>query len=65
MQFLISEQVALKNHIHARAESILKEAEALENINQNKIISNVMHETLQSIDQAYQNNKAKIEADIF
>ena len=29
IQFLISEQVALKNHLHARAEHILKEAESL------------------------------------
>jgi hypothetical protein len=57
IQFLISEQIALKNHLHARAENILKEAEILESINQNKIISNVMSETLQSIDSAYKNNK--------
>lgn len=37
----------------------------MEAINQNKIISNVMQETLQSIDVAYKNNKAKIEADMF
>jgi hypothetical protein len=43
----------------------LKEAETLESINQGKIISNVMKETLQSIDVAYQNNKQKIEKDIF
>jgi hypothetical protein len=43
----------------------LKEAETLESINQGKIISNVMQETLQSIDVAYQNNKQKIEADMF
>jgi len=54
---LISEQVALKNHLQARAEHILKEAETLESINQTKIISNVMAETLQSIDNAYKNNK--------
>lgn len=65
LNFLISEQVALKNHVHNRAENILKEAEILENINQNKIISSVMEETLKSIDVAYQNNKEKIEADIF
>ena len=65
MQFLISEQVALKNHLYSRAEYILKEAETIENINQNKIISNVMEETLKSIDVAYQNNKAEIEANMF
>jgi len=62
---LISEQLALKNHLHSRAENILKEAESLEAINQNKIISNVMQEVLQSIDLAYKNNKQKIEQDIF
>lgn len=65
IKFLISEQLALKNHLHSRAENILKEAEALEAINQNKIISTVMQETLQSIDVAYKNNKAQIEAGIF
>lgn len=65
LNFLISEQLALKNHLHARAESILREAETLEAINQNKIINSVMQETLQSIDIAYKENKAKIEADIF
>lgn len=44
---------------------MLKEAEVLENINQNKIISNVMQETMQSIDSAYKNNKAQIDAAIF
>lgn len=60
LNFLISEQVALKNHLHARAEYILKEAESLESINQNKIISSVMQETLKSIDVAYHDNKAQI-----
>ena len=65
MQFLISEQLALKNHVHSRAENILREAETLEAINQNKIIASVLQETLQSIDVAYKENKEKIEADIF
>jgi hypothetical protein len=65
LNFLISEQVALKNHIHARAESLLKEAESIESINKGRIITNVMKETLQSIDLAYKNNKAKIEAAMF
>lgn len=65
MQFLISEQIALKNHIHSRAETILKEAQALESFNENKIISSVMTEVLQSIDVAYKNNKEKIDAGIF
>jgi hypothetical protein len=55
----------LKNHIHARAEAILKEAESIESVNKGRIISSVMQETLQSIDLAYKNNKEKIEAAIF
>lgn len=43
----------------------MKETEAIESINQNKIINNVMQETLSSIDQAYKNNKAKIESEMF
>lgn len=39
---MINEQVALKNHIHERAESILKQAESIELNNQNKIISDVV-----------------------
>ena len=62
---MISEQVALKNHLHSRAEFILKEAESIENVNQNKIISSVMDETLASIDVAYKNNKEQIEAAMF
>ena len=65
MQFLIAEQVALKNHLYNRADSILKEAEAIENHNQTKIINNVMEETLRSIDIAYQSNKEEIEARMF
>lgn len=65
MQFLIAEQVALKNHLYNRADAILKEAEAIENHNQTKIINNVMEETLRSIDIAYQNNKEEIEARMF
>jgi hypothetical protein len=58
---MINEQVALKNHIYERAEAILKQAEEVERLNQNKIISDVMSQTLKSVDIAYQNNKAKIE----
>lgn len=54
---MIAEQVALKNHLHSRAENILKEAEAIESVNQSKIISSVMEETLASIDVAYKENK--------
>ena len=57
--------MALRNHLHSRAEYILKEAEILENINQNKIISSVMEETLSSIDTAYTNNKEQIDAAMF
>ena len=62
---MINEQVALKNHIHERAESILKQAEAVEQMNQEKIISSVMTETLKSIDLAYENNKQQSEDDMF
>ena len=37
----------------------------MENINQDKIISSVMAETLGSIDAAYQNNKQEIESAMF
>jgi hypothetical protein len=62
---MINEQVSLKNHIHERAEAILKQAEQIEQLNQNKIISDVMSQTLKSVDIAYQNNKDKIEAEFF
>lgn len=55
----------MKNHIHERAESILKQAESIEQNNQNKIISEVMSETLKSVDSAYNNNKEQIEQDFF
>jgi hypothetical protein len=55
----------LKNHIHERAVSILKQAEYIEKINQEKIITSVMSETLKSIDSAYANNKQQIEDEIF
>lgn len=62
---MINEQIALKNHIHERAEAILKQAEELEKHNQNKIISDVMGQTLKSVDIAYQNNKQQIEEAFF
>jgi hypothetical protein len=62
---MINEQISLKNHIHERAEAILKQAEQIEQVNQNKIISDVMSQTLKSVDIAYQNNKEKIEAEFF
>lgn len=60
LNFLISEQVALKNHVHSRAQNILKEAETIENHNLEKIISSVMQQTLASIDTAYNSNKQEI-----
>jgi hypothetical protein len=57
---MINEQVSLRNHIHERAEAILKQAEQIELTNQNKIISDVMSQTLKSVDIAYENNKAQI-----
>lgn len=57
LNFLISEQNAMKNHLHSRAENVLKEAEAYENINQEKIVNGVMAETLNSVDKAYNENK--------
>ena len=62
---MINEQVALKNHIHERAEAILKQAEDIERHNQNKIISDVIGQTLKSVDIAYTNNKAFIEEAFF
>lgn len=63
--FLINEQVAMKNHIHERAAAILKQAEAIEQNNQNKIISEVMSEALKSVDSAYANHKDQIDHDFF
>lgn len=62
---MINEQIALKNHIHERAEAILKQAEEIERTNQNKIISDVMGQTLKSVDIAYQQHKTKIEDAFF
>lgn len=56
LTFMINEQVALKNHLYERAQSILKQAESIEANNQNKIINGVMSETLKSIDLAFENN---------
>ena len=58
---MINEQITLKNHIHERAEAILRQAEQIEQNTQNKIISDVMSQTLKSVDIAYENNKARIE----
>ena len=43
----------------------MKEAEAIEAMNQNKIINEVMSETLASIDKAYAEHKEEIEAGMF
>lgn len=53
LNFLINEQISLKNHLHERANNILRQAEALESMNQNKIINEVMSDTLNSVDKAY------------
>lgn len=58
---MINEQTQLKNHLYDRAQNILKQAEAIENNNQNKIINDVMSETLTAVDKAYSENKAQIE----
>eukprot|EP00178_Gracilaria_changii_P027675 TRINITY_DN9037_c0_g1_i1.p1 TRINITY_DN9037_c0_g1~~TRINITY_DN9037_c0_g1_i1.p1 ORF type:complete len:174 (+),score=15.83 TRINITY_DN9037_c0_g1_i1:393-914(+) len=65
LSFMINEQIALKNHLYERAQNILKQAEAIEANNQNKIINEVMTETLSSIDKAYTENKDQIEAAMF
>lgn len=43
----------------------MKQAEEIERVNQNKIISDVMSQTLKSVDIAYENNRAKIEDAFF
>lgn len=65
LNFLINEQIALKNHLYERAQNILKQAEAIEVNNQNKIINEVMSETLLSVDRAYTENKSQIEKEMF
>lgn len=57
---MINEQISLRNHLYERATNILKEAEAIETMNQNKIINEVMTETLSSIDKAYADHKEEI-----
>lgn len=42
LNFLINEQVSLKNHLYERAQNILRQAETMENMNQTKIINEVM-----------------------
>eukprot|EP00919_Chromeraceae_sp_WS-2016_P002607 GHVR01006371.1.p1 GENE.GHVR01006371.1~~GHVR01006371.1.p1 ORF type:complete len:191 (+),score=4.30 GHVR01006371.1:146-718(+) len=53
LNYLINEQISLKNHISDRTQNILKQAEQIEEFNKNKIISAVMEETFKSIDRAY------------
>ena len=65
LQFLINEQIALKNHLYERAQNILKQAEAFETNNHAKIINEVMAETLNAVDKAYAENKDQIEREIF
>lgn len=61
LNFLINEQVQLKNHLYERAQNILKQAESIESLNQTKIINQVMSETFTSVDKAYADNKEQIE----
>ena len=56
-QFLINEQIQLKNHLYERAQNILRQAEAIENSNQSRIINDVLKETLTAVDKAYSENK--------
>lgn len=51
--------------MYERAQAILRQAETLENMNQNKIINEVMNETLGSVDKAYAENKEQIEKEMF
>lgn len=57
--------MALRNHLHDRAHSILRQAESYESVNQSKIINDVMAETLGAVDKAYSENKEQIEREIF
>jgi hypothetical protein len=45
--------------------NVLKQAEAFEEINQRKIINQLVQEAISSLEEAYTKNKAKIEADMF
>ena len=55
----------LKNHLYERAQNILKQAEAIENMNQTRIINEVMGETFAAVDKAYNENKEQIEKEMF
>ena len=55
----------LKNHLYERAQNILKQAEAIENMNQTRIINEVMGETFAAVDKAYNDNKEQIEKEMF
>jgi predicted homoserine dehydrogenase-like protein len=55
----------LKNHLYERAHNILKQAEAIETMNQTRIINEVMNETFASVDKAYSENKEQIEKEMF
>jgi hypothetical protein len=47
----------VKNHLYERAQNILRQAEAIENSNQSRIINDVLKETLTAVDKAYSENK--------
>ncbi len=55
----------VKNHLYERAQNILKQVEAIENNNQNKIIYDVLSETMTAVDKAYSENKDQIEQEMF
>jgi uncharacterized protein (DUF2225 family) len=51
--------------LNSRAQTVLKAAEGFEDINSRKIIEKLVEEARLSLDKVYENNKAKIEGDIF
>lgn len=55
----------VKNHLYERAQNILRQVEAIESNNQNKIINDVLSETMTAVDKAYAENKEKIEQEMF
>jgi len=65
MAFLVNEQINLQAHLNNRALNILKQTEAIEEVNQRKIIDKVLADVTNSLDKAYAENKEKIERDTF
>ena len=62
---MINEQINLKSHLNNRAVSVLKAAEGFEDHNSKKIIEKLVEEARLSLDKVFENNKAKIENDMF